>query len=157
MEIKTFFEASVLLPASPSEVFNFHQNPNNISAIAPQSLKVLSVKAEPHATVGQTFFLRVRQFGVTAEWLGVWETVESPGQLVDEGVKCPFRYWRHEHIFREVEAGTRMVDRVTLIPKGGKLVAILARPMLLLFLKKMFHDRHQATRGLFQNGGQHLP
>ena len=153
MERKTFFKASVLLPAPASKVFAFHENPHNISVIAPKSLKVLSVKAEPHAVEGQTFFLRVRQFGVTAEWLGVWETVESPGILIDGGVTCPFHTWRHEHIFQEVAEGTRMTDRVTLIPKGGALIAILARPILKLFLKKMFHDRHRATRAVFQTGG----
>ncbi len=152
MERKTFFEASVLLPASASKVFAFHENPHNISAIAPKSLKVLSVKAGPHAVAGDQFSLRVRQFGVTAEWLGVWETVESPHKLIDEGVKCPFQFWRHEHLFHEAEGGTVMLDRVTLTPKGGLLVAILARPFLRLFLKKMFQDRHRATRHVFEGG-----
>ncbi len=151
MERKTFFEASVLLPASASELFAFHENPHNISAIAPGSLKVLSVEADPCAAEGKTFFLRVRQFGVTAEWLGVWQTVEAPHTLIDEGVRCPFQTWRHEHIFQEVEGGTVMVDRVTLTPRGGLLIAILARPILRLVLKKMFHDRHRATRAVFQN------
>jgi len=49
---KTLFEASVLLPASVPNVFAFHENPHNISAIAPKSLKVLSVKAGHHAVEG---------------------------------------------------------------------------------------------------------
>lgn len=151
MQRKTFFEASVLLPASPPKVFAFHENPHNISAIAPKSLKVLAVKAAPHAAEGETFFLQVRQFGVTAEWLGVWAQVASPGTLIDEGVKCPFQTWRHEHLFQEVDGGTLMTDRVSLIPKGGPLMSLMARPFLGLFLRKMFSDRHRATRNLFQS------
>lgn len=150
MQRKTLFDASVLLPASVPKVFAFHENPHNISAIAPRSLKVISVKAGHHAVEGETFCLRIRQFGVTAEWLGVWETVTSPHALVDEGVECPFKFWRHEHLFEEAAGGTIMVDRVALIPKGGPLMALVARPFLQLFLKKMFYDRHRATRAFFE-------
>ncbi len=137
------------LPSPAPEVFAFHENPHNISEIAPRSLKVLSVKAGAHAVEGETFCLRVRQFGVTAEWLGVWATVRSPGTLIDIGLKCPFKFWQHEHLFQEVDGGTLMTDRVTLIPKGGPVIALIARPFLGLFLKKMFSDRHRATLRVF--------
>jgi ligand-binding SRPBCC domain-containing protein len=151
---KTLFEASVLLPSAVPNVFAFHENPHNISAIAPKTLKVLSVKAGHHAVEGETFFLRIRQFGITAGWLGVWETVTSPNTLSDVGVECPFKFWRHEHLFQEVTGGTLMVDRVALVPKGGPLIEFFAGPFFQIFLRKMFHDRHRATRKFFEEAAK---
>jgi len=145
------FERSTLLETSPADAFVFHENPANISRIAPPSLRVISVSAQARAKQGERFTLRVSQFGLPMTWEGEWEIVEPPHRLVDIGIRCPFRYWRHEHRFEAEGSGTRMTDLVTLAPFGGRPVLAAGHVFISLFLKKMFSDRHVATRRFFSN------
>ncbi|MGB1288022.1 MAG: hypothetical protein ACPG7F_15905, partial [Aggregatilineales bacterium] len=58
----------------------------------------------------------------------------------------PMKYWRHEHIFREVEGGIELTDRLTRAHKPG-LTGLLTR---LAFdgipLRILFFYRHLRTR-----------
>jgi ligand-binding SRPBCC domain-containing protein len=100
--------------------------------------------------VGERFEIRVSQFGIPIFWVGEWEMVQPNSALVDVGIRCPFAFWKHEHLFEPHGEHTRMTDRVQLTPKGGWFALQIGRPFLFLFLKKMFQDRHVATRRYFE-------
>jgi ligand-binding SRPBCC domain-containing protein len=141
------FSASVHLEASADAVFAFHEDPRNISQIAPDGLRVLKVEASSTAREGDLFTIWVRQFGMSLRWVGRWERVVAGRLLVDVGVKCPFPSWRHEHHFKAIgESHCRMTDRVTVsapIPGFALGAAII--------LRRMFHARHAATSAFFND------
>lgn len=137
------------IPATPGELFRFHENPHNIRLISPPGLRVLTVESEPTARPGQEFRVVVRQGPLTTDWLGRWETVAEPGLLVDTAVRSPFAFWRHRHEFAACEAGSLLTDRVEFrLPwrRGGPVADQLA---LRLVLPAMFRQRHRATRAFF--------
>ena len=144
--IPFIFSASTDLEASAGEVFAFHENPNNISRIAPRGLRVVRVGASPTARQGEIFTIVVRQFGVPLHWVGRWENVVPGRLLVDVGVKCPFPFWRHEHRFEEIGRDRcRMTDRVSVAAPwpGFSLFAGI-------FLRRMFRERHALTTEFFR-------
>jgi ligand-binding SRPBCC domain-containing protein len=61
-------------------------------------------------------------------------------------LKGPMGYWRHEHIFTEVDGGVELMDRVTLGHQPG-LKGLFTRVMFDgLNLRILFIYRHLRTR-----------
>jgi ligand-binding SRPBCC domain-containing protein len=143
------FERSVEVPASAEELFRFHENPMNISKIAPASLRVREVICEPTARVGGIFKIRASQFGLPIRWTGEWERVEAPGALVDTALESPFAVWHHSHLFEAVAGGCRMTDRVEYLLKGGWAGWLVSRVVMPIVFAGMFRARHAATRRWF--------
>ena len=48
----SFFESSVMLSASPAEVYSFHEDPRNIVKISPPSLRVEKIECTVPASAG---------------------------------------------------------------------------------------------------------
>jgi ligand-binding SRPBCC domain-containing protein len=143
------YERSVEIPASAEELFRFHENPRNISKIAPASLRVESVECEETARAGGIFKIRASQFGLPIRWTGKWETVEAPRLLLDIALDSPFAVWRHSHIFEDSSGGSRMTDRVEFLLKGGWLGSLVSQFAMPVFFAGMFRSRHAATRRFF--------
>ena len=143
------FERSVRLEAGPGEVYAFHEDPRNITRISPPSLLVEKVECSVPAAPGGRFRLRIRQFGVPMEWVGVWEEAVAPERLVDGAVSSPFRHWRHRHLFRADGDGTVMTDSVEYALPWGLLGRLLDRTVMRLVFTAMFAARHRATRDYF--------
>lgn len=145
------FQRSVLLDASPAEVYAFHQDPRNISEISPPSLHVERVECSVPAEAGGEFRLRVRQFGIPLEWIGVWEEAVPHGRLVDGARKSPFRHWRHSHLFEPAgeAGGTMMTDRVEYALPFGFLGRLLDMTVMKAVFTAMFMARHRATAAYF--------
>lgn len=143
------FTLSSPVPATPEELFRFHENPHNLRRISPPGLRILEIQAAAAAKPGGEFTVRVRQGPLTLRWKGRWETVAAPGLLVDAGLECPFALWRHHHIFAPHPDGALLTDRVEFrLPwnLGGPLADFVCR---LVILPRMFAARHAATRAWF--------
>jgi ligand-binding SRPBCC domain-containing protein len=148
------YERSVEIPAPAGELFRFHENPRNISKIAPASLRVESVECEEAARKGGIFKIRASQFGLPIRWTGKWEAVESPRLLLDIALDSPFAVWRHSHIFKDTPGGCRMTDRVEFLLKGGWAGGLVSRFAMPVFFVGMFRARHAATRSFFSKSAR---
>jgi len=148
----SLFERSVLLAATPAEVYAFHEDPRNIVKISPPSLRVEKVECSVPARAGEEFRLRVRQFGLPMEWIGCWVEADPCSRLVDGARKCPFRHWRHHHLFVPADGGTRMTDRVEYALPFAPLGRLLDATVMRLVFTVMFAARHRATKRFFEKG-----
>ena len=151
--IPIIYQRSVEIPASAEELFRFHENPRNISKIAPASLRVALVECEETARVGGIFKIHASQFGLPIRWTGQWESVESPGLLLDIALDSPFAIWRHSHIFNPSSGGCEMTDRVEFLLKGGWVGGLVSRWAMPVFFAGMFRARHAATLRFFRRKG----
>ena len=148
------FTRSVPVPASPEELFRFHEDPHNLRLISPRGMKIREIRASHVAVPEEEFFLSVRQGPLPLNWTGRWETVSAPHLLVDTGVSCPFARWRHSHIFEARPEGTLLTDRVEFrLPwrLGGQIGDFVCR---FLVFPRIFAARHSATRGWFARRGE---
>ena len=147
------FTRSTLVPASPEELFRFHENPHNLRRISPPGLRILEIRAGETARPEEEFTIAVRQGPLTLRWTGRWETVQSPHLLLDTGVHCPFALWRHHHIFEPHTEGSLLTDRVEFrlpVRLGGPAGDLFCR---LVVFPRMFAARHAATRRFFEPSG----
>lgn len=82
-----------------------------------------------------------------ARHLGVWFTMTSritaldrPDRFVDEQVRGPFRAFRHEHVFRDVDGVTLMTDTLTVAsPVFGR---VAERLVLMPYLRRLIRRRN---------------
>ena len=144
------YERATLLKATCAEVYFFHEDPKNISKISPPSLRVEEVLCSVPACVGEEFRLRVRQFGVPLEWVGVWQEAVPHERLVDGARKSPFRHWRHQHLFQPEGEWCMMTDRVTYELPYGVLGCLLDKTLMKVIFTVMFLSRHKATKAYFE-------
>lgn len=135
------------LPHPPEIVFPFFSDPLNLEAITPHWLhfQVLT----PHVLTPQPINMqtgtlldyRLRLHGLPIRWrtrIAAWNPCTS---FIDEQLRGPYKLWSHEHTFEPLDNGTRILDRVTYIPRGGSLLhRWLIRPDLI----QIFTFRQQA-------------
>ena len=63
--------------------------------------------------LGEEVTWRAVHFGIPSRMTSSITELERPTRFVDEQVRGPFRWFRHEHLFEAKEAGTLMTDRVS--------------------------------------------
>jgi len=113
-------QTSLLLPHPRDHVFTFFADACQLEAITPPWLQFHIVTPTPiEMKTGAIIDYRLKLHSVTIGWktrISVWE---PPVRFVDEQLKGPYRWWRHEHRFESVETGTKVIDRVEYGVPGG--------------------------------------
>ena len=96
--------------------------------------RVVSAPASGRLGLGDRVTWRARHFGLWWTMTAEVTAFDEPARFVDEQVRGPFRMFRHEHRFEQVDGGTLMTDTIEFAaPFGvlGRAVALLAlRPYL---------------------------
>lgn len=135
-------QTNLVLPQSPADVFAFFGDAFQLELITPPWLCFQVTTPPPiEMTEGTLIDYRLRIHGIPLRWrtrITVWE---PPHRFVDEQLKGPYRWWRHEHRFEAVAGGTRIYDQVDYgVPCGWPIHGLFVRRQL----QRIFHYR-QAT------------
>lgn len=138
----------------PEEAFAFFSDPANLARITPPWLSFRHLQEGPiQMREGVRLHYRIRPLGLPQRWVSVITEWDPPRGFVDEQVRGPYRFWRHVHRLRPVEAGTEIEDRVEYaLPLGllGRLAhAILVRRQL----DSIFAYRERRVRDLLGTPG----
>jgi ligand-binding SRPBCC domain-containing protein len=119
-------ERSVRLPISIGAAWNFFSSPANLPRITPPWLGLRVTGPLPERMhPGLIITYAVRPFpGFAAGWVTEITHVVEPSLFVDEQRFGPYRFWHHQHHFREVAGGTEVRDVVHFaLPRGTALAA----------------------------------
>ena len=150
------YEHATNLKTGAREVFEFHLHPKNLGQVNPPWVRVLTIQGPEKVTPGAILKLKVASFGLRQKWevrvVSVEDFSGTPAKasILDEAVRGPFPFWRHQHEFWQAPDGTTgLVDRVEFLPPGGPWGVVLV-PLIKLMLKKMFQARHEATKRIFE-------
>lgn len=144
--------AECVLPCPLDEVFPFFADARNLQQLTPAwvNFEILtSGEIAMHAGALIDYRLRIR--GVPLRWRTKITAWEPQRRFVDEMLRGPYRWWRHEHAFEECPGGTRVVDRVHYGVPGGALVnwLVVSRDVRAIFayrqqvLGELFTRREQ--------------
>lgn len=110
------------------EAWAFFSNPGNLCHITPPELDfTVTCPAPEPMYAGQILTYTIRPFAglpVTQEWVTEITHVREPHFFVDEQRMGPYRFWHHQHVFREVQGGVQMEDEV-----NYALPAVLVGPL----------------------------
>ena len=103
------------IPVSLEEAWSFFSNPANLQLLTPDDMNflVISKLHEDRMYAGQIIEYKVKPFlGLQLYWMTEITHVEERKYFVDEQRFGPYRFWHHQHKFREIEGGVEMTDIV---------------------------------------------
>lgn len=102
------------LPVSVSEAWAFFSDPRNLRRITPPSLGIkitCDIPSRMHPGMLVTYSI-TPFLNLPIRWTTEITHVLEPRLFVDEQRFGPYRFWHHQHHFREVEGGTEVEDIV---------------------------------------------
>lgn len=141
------FESELWLPRSRDQIFAFFSDPANLNAITPPWLNFRMVTASPiEMRVGTLIDYRLRVRGIPVSWRSKITIWEPPFRFVDEQLRGPYRFWRHEHSFGTKDDGTLVKDCVRYaVPFDFLVHGLLVRRDV----ERIFAYRKEQLRALF--------
>ena len=148
-------EAKQFIRRPLEEVFGFFSRPENLVVITPAKLnfKILTpfpIEMKQGAVIDYT----IKLFKIPIHWRTLITSYEPPYMFVDEQVKGPYTFWHHTHIFKEIDEGVEIQDKVIYaIPFG-----IIGRILHFLWIKrdliKIFEHRKKIIEQSFTKGNK---
>ena len=133
------------LPISLPEAWSFFSDPRNLPRITPPSLGLEVMSDLPGVMYpGMIITYRVRPIPwVSVGWVTEITHVREPVLFVDEQRFGPYRFWHHEHHFREVEGGVEMEDIVHYALPLGTIGRVFGGPLVRRRLEQIFSFRRR--------------
>jgi ligand-binding SRPBCC domain-containing protein len=135
-------EHAVLVAAAPSVVFDLARDIDlHLESQAAAGERAVAGTTAGLIGLGEHVTWRATHFGVPFTMTSRVTELERPNRFIDEQVRGPFRWWRHEHRFEPVGDGTRMVDRVDFAAPLGPIGWCSERLVLERYLQRLIADR----------------
>ena len=96
------------------EAWEFFSNPNNLKVITPEWLNFKVTSKLPDKMYGGMIInYKVHPLlGIPVNWVTEITHVKEPFYFVDEQRFGPYKFWHHQHHFKETENGIEMTDIV---------------------------------------------
>jgi ligand-binding SRPBCC domain-containing protein len=145
------FERTQILPITLETAWKFFSNPVNLVKITPPGLD-FRITSAPQNDVyaGQIITYTVRPlFRVAVAWTSEITHVDSPNFFVDEQRFGPYRFWHHQHIFREVAGGVEMTDFVHYLLPYVQFAGVINSLVVAPRLRRIFDFRRTALQTIF--------
>lgn len=146
-------ERTQTLPITLETAWKFFSNPTNLVKITPPKM-AFRITSPPQSGIyaGQIITYTVRPFfRVVFDWTTEITHVDRPNFFVDEQRFGPYRFWHHQHRFREVEGGVEVYDLVNYLLIHDQLAGLVNRLFVAPRLRRMFDFRSTALKELFPN------
>lgn len=144
-------ERTQTVPISLETAWKFFSNPANLVKITPPEMD-FRITSPPQNDIyaGQIITYTVRPlFRVLVNWTTEITHVESPRFFVDEQRFGPYRFWHHQHHFREVAGGVEIYDLVHYLLLHDQLAGLTNGVFVAPRLKRIFDFRRTALVKLF--------
>ncbi len=137
------FEAVQVLPVDRAEAWAFFSNPRNLSVITPPDMGFeITGDIPERAHPGLIVVYRVRPLlGIPVTWVTEITAVVEEELFVDDQRIGPYRFWHHQHHFREVAGGTEMRDIVHYALPFGPLGGLLNERVIAPRVQAIFDFR----------------
>lgn len=133
--------SNLWIPLPVERVFSFFADARNLETITPEWLKFRIVAPESIVMeTGARIEYRLRLRGIPVQWESEITAWEPPFRFVDEQIRGPYRFWKHEHRFSARDNGTEVIDDVRYSVLGGSVTnSLFVAP----HLRKIFAYRRE--------------
>ena len=140
--------AECVVPRPLDVVFPFFADALNLAELTPPWIQFQVLTPQPLLAMREGLLIdyRLRIHGLPLGWQSEITAWQPQRRFVDEQRRGPYRFWRHEHLFEQVEGGTRVIDRVHYDVWGG---ALINRLLVQRDLYKIFSFRSAALTAKF--------
>lgn len=143
--------AEVFLPRPREEVFAFFCDAFNLEEMTPSWMQFAVITPGPiDMHEGALIDYRLKLRGLPIKWRTEITCWEPPFRFKDEQLRGPYRFWRHEHTFEEVDGGCLACDQVDYAVPGGKLAGGLIHKLFVGGdVRRIFEFRERTLREKF--------
>ncbi len=140
------FSKSSIIKTTLDAITAFHNHPRALAHLTPPPIIVQLHRDDRRSLCEGEIEFTLWLGPIPFRWIARHETGPTPNSFADIQVKGPLAYWRHEHIFIEVEGGIELTDRITLAHRRN-LLGFFTRLAFDGFpLHILFAYRHWRTR-----------
>jgi ligand-binding SRPBCC domain-containing protein len=142
------------LPTSLREAWPFFSSPRNLESITPAFLNFKITSDLPEDIYsGLIITYRIGAVaGIPMTRVTEIKHVEAPYRFVDEQRIGPFRFWYHEHRFRETDRGIEMEDTVYYAMPLGWIGQLVHALFIRARLETIFDFRRDHLDRLWRSG-----
>jgi ligand-binding SRPBCC domain-containing protein len=139
------------LPLSIEEAWTFFSNPRNLQKITPPSLRFEVLSDLPESIYpGLLITYRIRPFlGIPLKWITEITHVIEPHLFIDEQRFGPYRFWQHQHHFRQITGGVEVRDLVQYSLYGGPFASVIDMVTVRKQLTSIFDYRREYLEKTF--------
>lgn len=146
-------EREQFIPRPLDEVAAFFADAANLEVLTPAFLHFKIVTPLPITMrTGALIEYQIRLFGIPFGWQTRIEDFDPPHKFVDTQIRGPYKLWHHTHLFREVQGGVLMTDRVRYQMPAGPLGRVVHALHVKRTLAQIFDFRFQKVAELFPAG-----
>jgi ligand-binding SRPBCC domain-containing protein len=145
-------KAKQAITISIDEAWNFFSNPNNLPKITPPWLNLKVTSELPDKMYeGMIITYKVYPFlGITSNWVTEITTVKEKTFFIDEQRFGPYKFWHHQHHFKEIDEGVEMKDIVSYALPLDPLSRLLNNILVEKKVEEIFSFRKGLLEDLFQ-------
>ena len=123
----------------------------NLQAISPKGIKVTLLNEGLVPKEGAVLKLRTVKNFIPIIWEVKIDTLDAPNLLVDIALKSPFKFWKHSHIFRQIDENHCELKDVVEYTLPFGFINSLFDIFINYELKSMFTFRHKITKELLED------
>ena len=134
------------IPCSAKTLFDFHADTNNLALITPKDTSVEILKLDTPLKQGNEAVLHIKKGWLSFVWELTFEKVIYPHLIVDVATRSPFKLFRHEHHFIELDSTHSILRDVVTFSLPLEPLSIAAVWFIKKDMEKMFDYRHQKTK-----------
>lgn len=149
--MQTFIK-NIQIPIPINEAWEFFSSPANLKMITPQYMgfEITSENADEKMYRGMIITYKVKPvLNIPIEWVTEITQVDEPFYFVDNQKSGPYKFWHHQHIFREVKNGTEMTDIVNYAAPFGFVGKIAENLFIKKKVEEIFNFRKERMNYLF--------
>lgn len=148
------FERKQVIDTDIETAWRFFSDPANLVKITPKDMDFrITSPLVDEICGGEIITYTVRPlFGIKVNWVTEITHLQKPHFFVDEQRFGPYRFWHHQHRFREVDGGIEVHDTVSYMLLHEQLATIVNAIFVAPRLKKIFDHRENAINTIFSKG-----
>ncbi|HEY3343182.1 MAG TPA: hypothetical protein VGK81_14235 [Anaerolineae bacterium] len=144
--LKTFEYRSVYHNTSIEAMTRFHNAPNALQVLTPPPLIIVQMLRDERVSLTQGEVVFRLWFGpLPVLWQARHEPGSMPTSFIDRMLNGPMASWEHEHIFRKVDQGVELTDKIAYDHKAGWQGVLTRLVFDGLALRFLFWYRHWRT------------
>lgn len=142
------------IPVSLEEAWDFFSKPGNLRIITPEYLDFRITGNAPSEKMypGMIITYRIRPvMKISMQWATEITQVKEPFFFADNQLSGPYKFWHHQHLFREIQGGVRMTDIVHYAAPVGMIGKLTERLYIDKKVKEIFDYRYNKVVEIFGN------
>ncbi|MEP6645960.1 MAG: SRPBCC family protein [Saprospiraceae bacterium] len=139
------------MPITLKEAWTFFSTPANLNLITPEKMhfRILSdVPEKMYAGLHIRYKIKP-MLNIPMTWITEISEIKEYEYFDDRQIKGPYKVWRHQHYFKEVENGVLMTDKLNYDIGWGIIGNILGKIWVDRQVREIFEYRRKQIEKLF--------